>query len=201
MKLDNIIIENLKSFFKKISSIINWKTWAITYIASLFFYIVFITQQLTNTYDGLWSWHLYAAGETELSVGRWLLPYLDRMHLGIQTEPMASCIALALFVTVAMVFLDLFNVNGARAWLITAYIMTDSVVICILSYRYTSANYALCILFTVALVWLLTQNSMRGGAAYWLKLYADGSVPGYISGQHSCCCNTDDLCIHQDAFG
>ena len=163
MKLDNIIIENLKSFFKKISSIINWKTWAITYIASLFFYIVFITQQLTNTYDGLWSWHLYAAGETELSVGRWLLPYLDRMHLGIQTEPMASCIALALFVTVAMVFLDLFNVNGARAWLITAYIMTGSVVICILSYRYTSANYALCILFTVALVWLLTQNSMRGG--------------------------------------
>ena len=87
MKLDNIIIENLKSFFKKISSIINWKTWAITYIASLFFYIVFITQQLTNTYDGLWIKHIYAAGKVELSVGRWLLPYLDRLHLRMQIEP------------------------------------------------------------------------------------------------------------------
>lgn len=44
-------------------------------------YGLMMAQQLTNTFDGLWNQTYYHAGLPELTSGRWLLHYIDKLTL------------------------------------------------------------------------------------------------------------------------
>lgn len=82
---------------------------------SAIFYSVFITQQLTNTYDGIWLGDYLSAGAREVSIGRWMLIYLDRLHLGMQTEPLAAGLTLAFILAGAILMIDMFRIRGISA--------------------------------------------------------------------------------------
>ena len=151
------------------------------FLFSLFFNIVFISQTLTNVYDGLWNGVAFSAGKLEFSTGRWMLPYLDRLHLSMHLEPITSCVTLALVLLSAVLILDIFKVKGLLAYFVALYIMTGTVVTCILSYRYTAMSYGLCILLSVAAVWILTIKNI-GRWRYML----------------SCAFVVLSLCIYQD---
>lgn len=60
-------------------------------------YGLMMAQQLTNTFDGLWNQTYYHAGLPELTSGRWLLHYIDKLTLGLHADPITSLAALALF--------------------------------------------------------------------------------------------------------
>lgn len=129
-------------------------------ILAFVFYSLFITQQLTNTYDGLWLGSLLSAGEWEISLGRWMLIYLDRLHLGMQTEPIATCAVLAFILAGSILIVDMFRLRGTLSWLVPASVMTSTIVTCIASYRYTSISYALCMFLSVAAVWFLMAKTL-----------------------------------------
>lgn len=50
-------------------------------------YGLMMAQQLTNTFDGLWNQTYYHAGLPELTSGRWLLHYIDKLTLGCTQTP------------------------------------------------------------------------------------------------------------------
>ena len=70
------------------------KLFIFSYLASIIFYSLFFTNQLTNTFDSVWHPNISVASSDEIAVGRWVMPYLDRLHLGMQTEPFVSLFTL-----------------------------------------------------------------------------------------------------------
>ena len=133
-------------------------------VLSVIFYSVFITQQLTNTYDGIWLGDYLSAGAWEVSIGRWMLIYLDRLHLGMQTEPLATGLTLAFILAGAILMIDMFRIRGIFAGLVPAAVMTGSIVTCIVSYRYTAISYGICMFLSVASVWFLMARPLG-----WLR--------------------------------
>ncbi len=75
-------------------------------------YSTFMTQQLTNTYDGMWHQTYFISGNWEASLGRWLLPVIDILHLGLHLDPMTSLLTLSTFVIGFILILDLFEVKN-----------------------------------------------------------------------------------------
>ena len=142
------------------------------FLFSTIFYIVFISQTLTNVYDGLWNGFAYTAGAQEFSTGRWMLPYLDRLHLSMHLEPITSCMTLALILAAVILILDIFKVKGLLSCIISIYVMTSTVITCILSYRYTAMTYGLCVLLSVAAAWVLTHRELN----LWRYLLSCGCV-------------------------
>ena len=65
--------------------------------AACLIYLPMIANELTNVYDGLWSANQYQAGNWELSLGRWLWPFLDKLRFGLSTEPFISILFFVLF--------------------------------------------------------------------------------------------------------
>ena len=162
--MQNILTEQLNNKLKAY-----WKLFICIYAFSVVFYILFITQQLTNTFDGLWHDSYYTAGWLEFSTGRWVLPYMDRLHLGMQVEPVASCLTIGLILLAVILIIDMLKLRGPLAYIAAAYIMTNTIVTCILSYRFTAISYGLGVLLGAAAAWLLMQDYM-GRLRYLLSL-------------------------------
>ena len=74
-------------------------------------YGLMMAQQLTNTFDGLWNQTYYHAGLPELTSGRWLLHYIDKLTLGLHADPITSLAALALFLVGFLLVLRLLGVE------------------------------------------------------------------------------------------
>ena len=136
------------------------KLFIFSYLASIIFYSLFFTNQLTNTFDSVWHPNISVASSDEIAVGRWVMPYLDRLHLGMQTEPFVSLFTLLFICISVMMIVDMFEIKGILAYFISIYIITGTAVTCILSYRYTAVNYGLCALLAVATVWFLVKEEI-----------------------------------------
>ena len=107
-------------------------------------YSLMMTQQLTNTFDGLWQQNVHQAGTAELSSGRWMLQLADRLIMGLHADPVASVLALALFILGFLLILDLFRVKGRfMQCLCLLLFLSAAAVCCTLSYRFTSFGYSL----------------------------------------------------------
>lgn len=121
-------------------------------------YALMMTQQLTNTFDGLWVQNSYYAGTAELSSGRWLLAYIDKLVMGTHADPIASIAALTLFITGFLFILDLFDLKGnlGRCLCLTLFI-SSTLISNTLSYRYTSLGYGLAYLFAALSVYAIIK--------------------------------------------
>lgn len=158
-----VFFETVKNTFSDIKFII------FNYLMAIIFYIFLITQQLSNGFDAMWNGYFNTAADWEVGLGRWMLPYLDRLHLAMHTEPLVSCIVLAFFVAMTVLIIDMFEVKGILAYLMSVYIMTGSFVTCILSYRYTSIAYAFAAFMSAASVWFITKQKL-GKIRYFLGI-------------------------------
>ena len=118
-------------------------------------YSTFMTQQLTNTYDGMWHQTYFISGNWEASLGRWLLPVIDILHLGLHLDPMTSLLTLSTFVIGFILILDLFEVKNLFIALVSMSVFLSSTFVSIiLSYRFTSFSYGLSFLFAVMAVYV-----------------------------------------------
>lgn len=119
------------------------------FVFSVIVYSTFMTQQLTNTYDSLWRQNYDIKGNWELSLGRWMQPYVDIIHLGMHTDPMASIVAISFFVFGLIVILDMFEVNSrAIAYIAMALFLSSTLVSITLSYKQFSIMYGLSFMFS-----------------------------------------------------
>ena len=101
-------------------------------------YALMMSQQLTNTFDGLWHQNYHRAGAAELSSGRWVLAGIDRLLMGMHAEPIASIAALVLFIAGFLLVLDLFRLKRKPVCcLCLALFLSSTLISNTLSYRFT----------------------------------------------------------------
>lgn len=89
------VILNFQGIYKKLhieKVYINFLVFSM--LAGILIYLTFISNQLTNHYDGLWSDPWYESGKWELSIGRWFWLFLDRFRMGYAADPFNSYLAL-----------------------------------------------------------------------------------------------------------
>lgn len=133
----------------------------ISWVFMLFVYYSVFTDGLVNQWDGIWEYDYYMAGKWSISIGRWVWPFLDRLKMGIATEPMATVTSMVFFafgITLAVFFI---NDKKKYTWrsMLCAFAFLSSSSICIsLSYRFTSASFGLAFLFSVIAVLILAES-------------------------------------------
>lgn len=133
-----------------------WPTFLSSLGFSVILYSMMNTQQLTNTFDGLWHQNYLHAGNGELASGRWLLRYVDKLSMGLHADPVISIGALVLFILALLLVLDLFQLTGRLAGFLSVTLLSASVAVCAtLSYRYTSLGYGLSFFLAVFGVYAL----------------------------------------------
>lgn len=128
-------------------------------LAGILIYLTFISNQLTNHYDGLWSDPWYESGKWELSIGRWFWLFLDRFRVGYAADPFNSYLALFFFSMGNMLLADIFSLIGKiKAYLVSVMILSSTTISVFLSYRYMSPTFGLSYLLSIGAVWVLYKQ-------------------------------------------
>lgn len=128
----------------------HWKELIAAVIFAFILYSVMITNELTNTYDGMWKGVYGYAGAWELSIGRWFWLTLDRVRLGVTTEPGISLLSLLIFSVGNIIVADLLQIQGKLSKIIFHTFMLANTAVCIfLSYRYMTLTFAFSYLLSV----------------------------------------------------
>ncbi|MCR5338521.1 MAG: glucosyltransferase domain-containing protein [Lachnospiraceae bacterium] len=117
----------------------------VKYAFGFLLYFLLITHDLVNFADGLWENPMYRAGEWELSIGRWLLRYIDKVTGGIAVNPYVSIVSLFFFVLGLQVFWDMTGEKHGcfQDYLTSALFLANPYVCSVLSYRYTALSYSI----------------------------------------------------------
>ncbi len=128
-------------------------------------YSFMMSQQLTNTFDGLWEQNYHRAGKSELTSGRWMLAYVDKLVMGLHGDPIASVAALSMYILGFLLVLDLFGVKSRLCGCISLALFISSTAISnTLSYRFTSLGYGLAFFLAVLSVYAAIRMKNRFAA-------------------------------------
>lgn len=111
-------------------------------------YSMVMAADLVNCRDGLWNGPYYQAAHWELSLGRWAIPYWDRLLLGIHTNPWATLVTLSLFVLGTQLLAGILGLDpGSWQDYLVSMLFLSNMIVCIsISYLYTSGIYGLAFL-------------------------------------------------------
>lgn len=117
-------------------------------------YSMVMASNLVNCRDGLWNGPYYQAAHWELSLGRWLILYWDRLLLGIHTNPWATLVTLFLFALGTQLLTDILGfIPGSWQDYLVSMLFLSNMIVCIsVSYLYTSGIYGLAFLFSMLCV-------------------------------------------------
>ncbi len=114
-------------------------------------FFMLISQNLVNSYDGLWHNSAYLAGRWELSLGRWFWPFLDRLRFGMVSISINSVLALILISCGNVLLVDLFQIKHKFSAILVGALFIATPVICdSLSYCYMAVTFGVAYLLGVA---------------------------------------------------
>ena len=146
----------------KIRKYINVRRFVIIYAISVLLFIVFITNELTNTFDGMWHGSFNYAGTWEIRCGRFVWPFVTIARLGFCPEPFTTLCALAIFLISAELILYTLEVkDGFKAYLIEIYIICNTTILNMLSYRFMSITFAFAFLCSVISVITIKKKGLN----------------------------------------
>ncbi len=132
----------------------------ICWVFMLFVYFAMYAHGLVNQWDGIWEYDYYMAGKWSIAIGRWSWPFLDRLKMGLATEPLATLTSTALYAFGTAIAMFFINNKKKYSWrsLLCAFTFLSSASICIsLSYRFMSATFGLAFLLSVMAVLVLSE--------------------------------------------
>lgn len=113
-------------------------------------YFMIMAHDLVNDIDGVWHLSNYIAGKGEISSGRALLRYVDKLHFGIVAAPFQTIVALIIFSITNAILMVTLNIEGnIRRFLLSFYLIANPVVCNTLTYGYTAIGYAVAYFFAV----------------------------------------------------
>lgn len=145
----------MEAYKKTKGKIINWfRENGFTLAASLTFglivYWLMISQNLVNDLDGLWHTSNYVAGSWEISLGRFMLRYVDKLYDGVLAAPVTAAITIFLFSLGNIIAFHMLQIRQRGFRLLLSFFMLASPFMChTLSYAYTSVGYGVAYLFAV----------------------------------------------------
>ena len=113
-------------------------------VGGIMAYFMLLACDLVNNLDGMWHTSNFVAGNWEISLGRGLLRYWDKLRFGVVSVPLNSILTIAIIALAVPIVLDLFGIkNKIIAALVSAVMIVNPTVCCTLTYSYHSVNYAL----------------------------------------------------------
>lgn len=127
-----------------------------TFIIGILTHITMLTETIMSQ-DGLWnSMQYFRPGNWELSLGRWGIFLIERLHnfIAIPTITTISCI---FFMAItAVILIDLFDFKNKISIICTSVILvlTPTFTITLL-YVYTSFSYCFCMMISCLSIWLI----------------------------------------------
>lgn len=151
----------IKEFVEIKNEVINKKNctlFLVTFIIASLFYSTVMSNNLTNTGDGLWNGSFYYAQEQEIMSGRWLWYYADILLQGIKAEPFITLFSLIIFSFGNVLLCELLDIE--KTWLriaISLLILLSVPVCCQLSYKHQSYAFALSYLFSIMAAFMLIK--------------------------------------------
>lgn len=121
-------------------------------------YFMLLSRNLVNDMDGVWNTSNFIAGNWEISLGRGLIRYFDKLRFGIVSVPLNSILTLLILSIANSILVDLLSFNSKVTTALAAGLLIGNPVICAsLSYCYTSVNFGLAYFFSVAAVFALVR--------------------------------------------
>lgn len=113
-------------------------------------YFMMMAMELSNDVDGIWHTSYFIAGNWEISLGRGLQRYFDKMRFGIVSVPFNTVLALLIESVAISIIIDIFAIKNKLLKILTAAFLIANPIVCAsLSYSYLVVNFALAYLFSV----------------------------------------------------
>lgn len=136
------------------------------------------------TYDGYWNFHYYIAGAWEMSLGRFLIPYLDLLYHGISSTYIAMIMSLYIYIFITIKIINLLHIqNRFFKVLIAILLIINPTFSYQLLYPYTAIAYSLSMFFAVLSAdYLCRKASLKnGGLAILFLVLSLGIYQAYFS--------------------
>ena len=128
-------------------------------------YLLLISNELTNTHDGMWAGAEYRNYAWVVQIGRWFWPYLGKVQMNICAEPFTSIVTLTVYILGGCIVAFWFGLKDSfRGWLLVLSSVINTAVCVSLSYRYMSLTFGLAYLFSILAVWCLRKENFF----FWL---------------------------------
>lgn len=134
-----------------------WKKFfLINLLVGVFSFFMLISLQLLNHLDAIWHYGYGGAGNWERGLGRWFLPYVDKLRFGLLTDPFCNVLALAIFILGNIVVFETIGwaPDKFRTYAVSFIFLISTSTGVWLSFRYTSDGYAIAYLFAVLTVYM-----------------------------------------------
>lgn len=148
-----------KQFTEVIDRIRKYIPCGLIFLCGLAFYSQLMSQQLVNSYDGIWEYTYHSAGKWELSLGRWFWLYLDKLRFGMNNDPWTSILAVGLFSAGMYVISDIFCLKSKPLSFLVSVLFISSTVVCVsLSYRFMSPVFGVAFLLSTLAAWVILKS-------------------------------------------
>lgn len=113
-------------------------------------YFMIMAHDLVNDIDGIWHLSNYIAGNGEISSGRGLLRYVDKLHFGIVSAPFQTIVTLTILSITNIILMATLNIEGdIQRFILSFFLIANPVVCNTLTYGYTCIGYAVAYFFSV----------------------------------------------------
>lgn len=113
-------------------------------------YFMIMAHDLVNDIDGVWHLSNYVAGKGEITSGRGLLRYIDKMHFGIVSAPYQTIISLIILSITNVCIMITLNIEvSMQSYLLSFCLIANPVICNTLTYGYTAIGYSIAYFFSV----------------------------------------------------
>lgn len=141
IKIENCIMDWIKSHIKYI---------LVSSMFGIMIYFMMISENLVNSYDGIWNTSHYIAESWETSLGRGLLHYIDKARAGIVAVPLNTILTLLIISVASALIIDVYATGSRILGMLASFLLVANLVVCdTLSYCFTSIGYGMAFLFSV----------------------------------------------------
>ena len=124
-------------------------------------YLLLISNELANTYDGLWNGAEYRNYSWVVEIGRWFWPVVGKAQMNVCPEPFTSVLALCFYVLGSCMAAFWFGLKDSFHGYLLVLAATVNTAVCVsLTYRYTSPTFGLSFLLSVAAARALSRDKV-----------------------------------------
>lgn len=140
-KIESYIMDWIKNHIKYI---------LVSTIFGIIVYFMMISENLVNSYDGIWHTSHFIADSWETSLGRGLLHYIDKARSGIVSVPLNTILTLFIISIASVLLINFYAIGSKKIRILVSLLVITNPVVCdTISYCFTSVGYGMAFLFSV----------------------------------------------------
>ena len=128
-------------------------------IACVIAFLLLISNELTNTIDGMWSGAEYRNYTWVVQIGRWFWPLVGKAQMNVCPEPFTSVFALIMYVLGSCIAAWWFGLKDSlKGYVLVLTSLVSTAVMFTLTFRYTSPTFAMAYMLSVVAAWGMSRE-------------------------------------------